>query len=60
MGPEPNDRERNLQALARAHRVYLTSGAIFRPTAELWIDKLTDEMMRNETPLDLPVGRRSA
>ncbi len=59
MAPEPTDRERNLQALARAHRVYLTSGAIFRPTAELWIDKLTDEMMRTEAPLELPVGRRS-
>ncbi len=43
MAPEPTDRERNLQALARTHRVYLTSGAIFRSTAELWIDKLTDQ-----------------
>ncbi len=48
MAPEPFNRERNLQAIARAHRVYLTSGAIFRPTAELWIDKLTDEMLRTE------------
>ncbi len=58
MAPEPTERELNLRAIARAHRVYLTSGAIFRSTAELWIDKLTDEMMSTEAAVKLPGGRR--
>ena len=58
MASEPTDRELNLRAIARAQRVYLTSGAIFRPTAELWIDKLTDDMMKTEAPRGIPVGRR--
>ncbi len=33
-------------------------GAILRFTAELRIDKLTDEMMRTEAPLELSVGGR--
>ncbi len=35
----------------------LLIGSTLLLLAELWNDKLTDEMMRTEAPLDLSVGR---